>query len=250
MALMCTECMVDFFYNPVKISMVVISLLLAIIFLLLARRKDIAIKKKLWFMYSHIFFVVFPFVFYLFFRGCETYFATCNKLKPILIMIGLTSFIAIIIGLILAPILFIQNYKRRAIAINIEWIREFIDTNSMSLNIKPRLFFVDIAKPLAFSISFLKPKIFISIGLMDLLTKKELEAVLLHEFAHIKNKTSLFKISSFLTNIISPLARFTTCFDELNKEEKKADMFAIESQKTSRYINSAKKKFEIFENGE
>ena len=82
--------------------------------------------------------------------------------------------------------------------------------------------------------------------LENLLSKKEIVAVLLHEIAHIKNRTSVFKIASFFTRIVSPLARFTTFSEELSKEESRADDFAFEIQKTYRHINSAKRKIDRY----
>lgn len=246
--MVCTECVTDFFYNPVKLSIVLISFSLAIGTFFLFRKKNLSLNKKLGLMYSHIFFFVFPFVFYAFFRGCETYFSSCNKLKPILIMIGLTSFIAVILGLLIAPILFIISYKRKSVNYNLGWAKNFIERYSEILDIKKSsLFIVDLAKPMAFSISLLRPKIFISIGLMELLTKKEIEAVLLHELGHIKNRTSLFKFGSFFTSVISPLARFTTFSDDLDKEERRADGVVVGVQKTSKYLNSAKEKIGLFD---
>ncbi|MEK6808302.1 MAG: M48 family metalloprotease [Nanoarchaeota archaeon] len=198
-------------------------------------------------MYIHIFFFVFPFVFYLFFRGCESYFSSCNKLKPLLIMILLTSLITVIIGLISAPILFIKSYKRRAVKTNIKWIENFIITSAKNFAIKqPRLFIVDTAKPIAFAVSLFKPKIFISIGLIELLTKMEVEAVLLHELAHIKNKSSMLKFWSFFTKLFSPFAMFSTFYEELGKEEVLADTTAISVQKTSKHLDLAKKKIDEY----
>ena len=247
MDIVCTECMMDFFYNPVKLGIVLISLGMVIVTFFLLRKKGFGMNKKLGLMYSHIFFLVFPFVFYIFFKGCQTYFNECNKLKPIFVMIGLTAFIAIVLGLIIAPILFIKSYKKRTIKFSANWLMNIMENISRTAGIeKPKLFFVDMAKPVAFSISMIKPKIFVSVGLMELLSKKEIVAVLLHEIAHIKNRTSVFKIASFFTRIVSPLARFTTFSEELSKEESRADDFAFEIQKTYRHINSAKRKIDRY----
>ena len=73
------------------------------------------------------------------------------------------------------------------------------------------------------------------------LSKKELESVILHEIYHVKNSSSLFKFSTFFIRL-SPLATFTSFIEDLNKEEKDADNFAIKFQNTSKYLNSSKLK--------
>ncbi len=246
--MVCYECTVEFFYNPVKMSIVLISISLAILSFIFLVRKSLTLNQKLALMYAHIFFLVFPFVFYTLFKGCQAVFSACSQLKSIIMLVGITSVIAVLIGLLIAPILFIRSYKRRAINLNIKWIENFTSKYSEILDIKsPRIFIVDIARPIAFSVSLFRPKIFVSVGMLEILSRKETEAVLLHEMAHIKNRTPLFKLSSFFARIISPLARFTTFADVLSKEEERADNFAIDAQKTYRYIHSAKQKIEKFD---
>ena len=85
--------------------------------------------------------------------------------------------------------------------------------------------------------------IFVSKKLLSILNRKELEAVLLHELAHISSKSSVFKVSAFLMNF-SPLSIFNSFGGDLTLEEKKADEFVIKMQKTNRHLLSAKRKME------
>ncbi len=247
MPLVCYECTMQFYYNPVKMSIVLISIALAILTFIFLLRKSLTLNQKLALMYGHIFFLVFPFVFYSLFKGCQAIFSACSQLKSIILLVIITAAIAMMIGLLTAPILFIRSYKKRAINLNIKWIENFTSIYSKILAIRqPKMFIVDIAKPLAFSVSMLNPKIFISVGMLELLSRKETAAVLLHEMFHIKNRTPLFKFSSFFARVISPLARFTSFSDVLDNEEKNADSYAVEMQKTSRHILSAKKKIDNY----
>ncbi len=78
--------------------------------------------------------------------------------------------------------------------------------------------------------------------MFELLNKLELEAVLLHEIGHIKNKSSWNNIATKILRRASPLAHFSLTESKLNKEEVLADEFVIQEQDTARYLFAAKKK--------
>ena len=105
----------------------------------------------------------------------------------------------------------------------------------------PNIYIIDKAKPVAFSFKSFKSAIFISVGMLDILNKKEIQAVLLHELAHIKQKSSIMKFSSSLLRL-SPLSVLARFHHDTGKEEHEADMFAIRTQGTPKYIRSAKSK--------
>jgi len=232
-----------FFQSPLKLGIVLGSFILSIIALTLLLKKDWSSNKKLMLIYSHIFFLVFPFVFYTLFRGCVTMFQSCSKIVPIAILLGISGGASLIIGLLVAPLLFIKKYQSKSIVMKNGHLISFMNNIVKKFNIyKPILYIIDTAKPIAFSLSIVKKKIFISIGLTDLLTKKEMEAVLLHELGHIRDKSSTLKFSTLLMKHLSPLSMFTPLIEELNHEEIKADIFAIKTQRTDQYLKSAKKK--------
>jgi beta-lactamase regulating signal transducer with metallopeptidase domain len=118
-----------------------------------------------------------------------------------------------------------------------------VDTTAKRLGIKsPKIYLVDKAEPVAFSFSNISPRIFITVGLTELLKPKELQAVLLHELGHIKHKSSFLKFTSALLRLFMPLSSFHSLHPELQREEKEADKVAVSIQGTDRYLLSAKEK--------
>ncbi len=102
----------------------------------------------------------------------------------------------------------------------------------------PEVYVFDSQKPKAFTIH---KNIFASVGLFDLLSLKEQEAVFLHEIGHIVSGSNWRKFSCTILKMFSPLAAFTPC--HASNEEKEADAFAARLQRTTRFLNSAKRKF-------
>jgi len=75
---------------------------------------------------------------------------------------------------------------------------------------QPSLYSLNEATPIAYSITNIKPAIFLSVGICELLNKKEMQAVLLHELYHIKNKSSIWKFSLNQIKMFSPLSSFSS----------------------------------------
>ena len=105
---------------------------------------------------------------------------------------------------------------------------------------KAALLVSDQAHPFAFSI---KRNIMISVGMFELLSKKELDAVILHELGHIRRNASLRKVGASLIRHMFPQA-FSAV---VNQEEALADAFAIQIQKTDRFLKSARRKIDNYE---
>ena len=245
--MVCSECTFSFFYDPVKVGIIVASLATSIFSFFMAKKSNLPTNKRLIFIYAHIFFLIFPLTFYIFFRGCQLIYDYCSEFKTLMLILSFTAVTAFAAALVFAPILFIMRYTKRSLVIKNQPLHRFIAEHSRKLRIKnPMIYLVNIAKPIAFSFSDVKSKIFISVGLTDLLSKRELEAVLLHELKHIKNRSSLLKFSTFFMKFISPLAWFTALHKELNNEEMKADNYAARAQKTKRHLENAKRKINEF----
>lgn len=106
------------------------------------------------------------------------------------------------------------------------------------VRIPAQLFVVDNAKPVAFTLS---KNVFVSVGMFESLSKKELEAVLLHELAHVKDNSAWTKFSMNFVRLFSPVAWFSNnnC---VKREELRADAFAVKMQGTNKFLLSAKKK--------
>tara|TARA_B100001971_G_C18169467_1_gene526217 strand:+ start:378 stop:1160 length:783 start_codon:yes stop_codon:yes gene_type:complete len=244
----CIECSLSFFYDPFKMGLVIVSLTLALIFfIILKTEKNLSFKKKLSIMYAHMFFLLFPFVFFALFQGCQTLFHNCSQWSKIISLLLITGGISLALGVFTGPILYVQKYKKKTIDSGQHWIHNFTEQESKKIKIDtPEIHIIDDAKPKAFSVKYLKAHVFVSLGLIDLLTKKEVEAVLLHELAHVKNRSSFLKYSANLLKMISPLARFTTLQYDTNKEERLADRFASTQQKTAKFLARARKKINDF----
>ncbi len=244
----CVECVATFFSNPINMVLTVGPLLVSAILLLVFKlSKGLSFKKKLGLIYAHIFTLVFPFVFYLLFKGCEQVMSSCSQADKTISLLLITGGISLAIGLSVTPLLFIRRHMRNAVRDRNVNLNSCIKKYSAILGIKaPSIYLINDAKPLAFSVKYFKASVFLSIGLVELLSRKEVEAVLLHELAHIKNRSSMLKWSINLLKLVSPLARFTTFHHELTKEELKADSFAIQTQRSDKFIISAKSKINQF----
>lgn len=197
-------------------------------------------KNKSWFIISHILFLIAPFIFIANQINCSLglvsgLLAFCTKIITELIMYFVPT--AIIISFITGYWIIPLFYKR---AFNAKrHNNDLVDKYARLLKLKIDFYLMDIAKPLAFS---LKKSVFVSVGMFEILNKKELEAVLLHEIGHVKNNSSLNKFTALFARIATPMASFSIVEHKIKNHEKIADDFAIKSQKTEKYVNSAREK--------
>ncbi|MEW6062821.1 MAG: M48 family metalloprotease [Nanoarchaeota archaeon] len=236
---MLVQSIITFFSEPSKLVTFVISLSLAVV-VFAKIRKTKSIKNKILLTYLHLFLLFFPLIFFAFSLSCDMgllngFIYHCSiALTKIIIYGAIASMIGVmILGYLIIP----KLYQKKAKEIKNNVINETIKKYAKRLKISmPKLYLINLAKPLAFST---KNMVFLSAGLTNLLTKKELEAVLLHELSHIKNSSSMLKLSKFLIRF-SPFSNFTVFNEELNKEEVIADSIAIKLQGTQKYLNSAK----------
>lgn len=247
---MCTECSLAFFLTPLKAGIVALSFLISAAALVALRQlKTSGTKQRLTLLYVHVFTFVFPFLFYLFFRGCNSYFSGCSHARAIVAMLGLTGLIATLLALALAPFILINRYSRKSVLVGKRhWSVDFVKKHADAIMVSaPQIFFVDDAAPLAFSFSFIRPKIFLSMGLFDILGRKEIEAIILHELAHVKRRATYVKLSAHMARLLSP---FSMLADFLGRsgttEESAADDMAVSVQGTSSHLDSAKRKIMQF----
>lgn len=106
---------------------------------------------------------------------------------------------------------------------------------------QPEVKFLTDQEPLAFTSGLFKPKIYISDGLIDALTAKELEAVILHEYAHVKRKDNLAIFSMlFLRDFLFmlPLAHFLFRI-YIREKENAADDYVVGEIKDPSTLASA-----------
>ena len=239
-----------FFLSPVKSAIVALSFGIAIAALIMLKRlKTASTRQRLSLLYVHVFAFVFPFLFYAFFRGCQSYFSGCSQAKAIVTMLALTAFISTIIASAVAPLVFVKRQARKSTLVNNSHWNRFVARHAEALSIRqPRMFVLNTATPVAFSFSFLSSKVFLSAGLFDILSRKELEAVVLHELAHIKNGASLMRLSGHVARLLSPFARLANFLggSAIAEDELAADTFAANVQGTILHLEAAKRKIIIF----
>ncbi|MEW6722546.1 MAG: M48 family metalloprotease, partial [Candidatus Micrarchaeota archaeon] len=108
------------------------------------------------------------------------------------------------------------------------------------------VYVTDKGKPFAFSYGGYKRWIVVSQGMIDILSGKELEAVLLHEYGHLTNNSSLYKTSGWFFSKVPLLRAFFDAGVLEDEEERGADAFAARLQGTGRFLNSAKRKMESY----
>jgi Zn-dependent protease with chaperone function len=241
----CTECISSFFFTPWKLGMVLVAVALSIIFFALMKREH-SIQKKLLYLYAHLFSAVFPVLFYTFYRGCTSLLNQCKTIPPVLLLILLTGLITAVLAMTIGPIIFLRKYTQNSIQTSIA--EKFFKRSTKKLQIsRPELIIVNQQDPLAFSIAYWKARIFISVGLIELLSQKELEAVLAHEMGHIQRRSSVLKFSASLFRMISPLRSFASFHSELNDEEYLADEVAVTLQGTKKHIVTARRKIIEYE---
>lgn len=230
-----------------KVFLSVLSITFAtIIVLALKKYNNMSTKTKLFLIYSHLVFLFFPLVLLTTNFACGALCMSCyNKtLNLIIYALPSTLLLSTLAGFIVIPSFYMMSNKKREI--KSKDILSFVRSQSKGLGIKtPKLYAIDKAKPIAFSFRSYKSAIFLSIGLLDIMKKKEIEAVILHELSHIKQKASAMKLSSHIMKF-SPMSVLARFHHDSSEEEKTADGYAIKIQGTERYIISAKQKVERF----
>lgn len=222
-------------FSQQKIALLIVSLSLAGISLVIARQ-SINPRRKLILLRTNIFFLFAPLIFIALTWECGMSFLSCEPMK-ILVSLPAAILVSYLAGNILLPLLYIKT-------LNVKPLNHMlINKLTKILGAKPHLYSIDKQEPVAFARSLHKPSIYISIGLLDLMTRKELEAVLLHEAYHIKVRSPELKFSSIFSKFVSPLSWLCNVKAD---DELEADKFAASLQGTSHYIKSARKKTKNF----
>lgn len=247
---MCTECTIAFFLSPLNSGIAVFSFAIAVAALVMLRRlKTATTKQRLSLLYVHVFAFAFPFLFFAFFRGCQAYFTGCSQAKAIATMLGLTALISTIIAAAVAPLVFVKRQAGKGRLLESRQWNAFVARHAETLSIKqPKIYVLNTAAPVAFSFSLLSSKIFLSAGLFDILSRKEIEAIMLHELAHIKNRASVMRLSGHVARLLSPFARLANFLgiSSIDADEDAADSFAAQVQGRTRHLDRAKAKIKGF----
>lgn len=237
-----------FLSNPVYFTLTFSSFFFAIMILLFLRSSGVSSRKKILLIHAHLLLLLLPLALFSVTIPCMmTGMVWCDLtilqalIRSLLILMPLTLFS----GLVLLPRLFSSSSRNQ----RVRGGPLFKQVKNLSEKMKirnPLLFITDNAKPVAFSFSGIRnSSIFLSMGMTEILNRKELEAVILHELAHIKARTPTLKLSSLLLRF-SPFSILKLFSSDLNEEERKADEFAIRTQGTDRHIISVKRKMMEF----
>jgi len=228
--------------TPHMLAIFIGSLLLALLFYLLFR-KTAPIHRKVTYLYLHILFIFLPFIFSALMWKCLMPVVACSP-KMVIYLASLGAGGTLLLSFITLP--YIYNWASNSKEIKEGEIKDFVRDQSHAIGIRePKVYAVEDIKPCAYSITNIRPSIFVSVGLCELLGRKEMEAVLFHELYHIKQKTSFWRFSINTLRIFSPLSSFITTDDAMNKEEREADNFAVLQQGTKKYLRLAKSKINV-----
>ena len=243
-------CFAGLALDPSKLLLSVLSLSLALVFLFLLHR-PLSNTSRISLLYAHLASLFFPAVLLTTQTTCGLLcISLCSNptslLPLVLLSLPTTLLLSFLSGSLLLPLLFLRTHKK----ISSGWLVRFVRSSSVRLSIRPpSLFLIDKASPVAFSFRHLRSAVFLSVGLCDILSRKEVEAVLLHELAHLKRSTSALRLSLVLFRF-SPLSLLIR-FHHLNhNEEQEADRLAAAIQHTSVYLSSARKKIQAYERRE
>ncbi len=241
-------CFAGFVIDADKLLLMASSFSFAIITLLILSKFKLSTKAKVGLIYSHLISLFFPFVVLTTTAACSVGCMPCanNLANLVALALPTTLLLSTIASFFVIPG-FYMFFNKKAEIKNTHLLK-FVKEYSARIKIHiPKVYIIDNANPIAFSFRSFKPMIFVSAGLTELLNKKEIEAVLLHELGHLKRKASVLTMSVSILRFFSPLSLLARFHHDSNAEEAYADKFAIRAQKTDRYIRSAKRKIDEFE---
>ncbi|HLC32240.1 MAG TPA: M48 family metalloprotease [Candidatus Nanoarchaeia archaeon] len=225
------ESVFAFATNPEKMTFVVLSLLTSVVLLLLWKY-----TSKTALLYAHLGFALAPLFYFASSINCKLGliqsllgFCTAIVAKGILYILPLTMIGAFLLGIFVVPRFYLHQGK--------ELKSDSFSKLCKKTKIAAKLYVLDKATPVAFAFA---DKIFVSVGMFESFSSKEIEAVLLHELYHVKQNSSWTKFSSGFVHAFSPFASFFS--NSVKQEERKADAFARKVQKMGKYLGSARKK--------
>lgn len=225
----------------IRAFLMILSFSFAAFSFLLLRRQVFTTRSRLFLIYTHLASLAFPPILFATHFGCIAMCLSCATSLTSLLALALPFTIGAtaLTGFVVIPTFFTYANRTRRMG---GWMFSFVSRQTRRLGIgNPKIYLLDRAEPVAFSFRTVRSAIFLSVGLTELLNKKELQAVLLHELAHIAHKASVTKISELLLRF-SPFSLLRSFSRSDDAEERRADAFAANAQGSSRWLNSAKRK--------
>ncbi|MBI5035821.1 M48 family metalloprotease [Candidatus Micrarchaeota archaeon] len=232
-----------FLSDGTKMTLVGASLFVALALVLASRNNAFSARAKTAFLYGHLAFLLFPIVFFAASLTCkELGMCEVSLTRSLLFTIPIAAILALAGGLFVVPLL----HRARGLpadARTLKMVRSCAREMGMAA---PDVLVVDSGKPEAYSVRGLKPTIFVSVGMLEVLSKKELEAVVIHELCHLKEDSHALKNVAVFLGSFYPraMAALMSPSAMISAEENKADGQAVISQKTAAHIRAAKSKIE------
>mgnify|MGYP001568946792 CR=1 FL=1 len=114
----------------------------------------------------------------------------------------------------------------------------------IKLHLTDKTYLIENEKQFAFCLGVRHPKIYVSTGIVSLLTSEELEAVLLHERYHLHNRDALTMLTASIGESLLPFFPLLSDFLRNFRVEReiKADAEAIAGQGSEKHLISVLKK--------
>lgn len=136
----------------------------------------------------------------------------------------------------------IQRFRKRLLSKQV--INAQLGVLEEKLDLKGSIVVIKDAKPQAFCFGIRNPKIYVSIGLLQLTSSQELEAVLRHEKYHLEHKDSLTMLLGSITASLFPFFPVLTdlVYQYRIKRELSADQAVTESMTNASSLVSVLKK--------
>lgn len=124
-----------------------------------------------------------------------------------------------------------------------------VEKLSNELDLQNKVLICQNNHPFAFCFGFINPKIYLSTGLVKILSKKEIEAVLRHENYHLKNKDAMV---GFFATIAQSLFPFLPIISDIAKHHRiqneiAADKSATMAMRSSKPLISVLRKIVAYE---
>ncbi len=230
----------DFLSQPLYVVLTLTALILAFASFTLARRDTFSAGKRLLLLYVHLALLITPFALLSYSVGCSVPAYDCSAKSLIysvpILLSGIVA-VASVIGFAAGPKLYARALGAK------RWNGTRAIRQTLHGHPRVTLHTIDTGKPQAFSHG---NHIYLSIGMIETLTPKELEAVVLHELGHVTHRSSWLKAGRLVTRFVSPLAHFSDWNATLNAEEHYADRYAVSAQGTTKYIERARAKVSEF----
>ncbi len=223
-----------FVQDEFKVALVGISLAASFLVLFLAKRGGPSARRQSIFMHLHLAFLLFPFVLLAISLTCQQAgLCAVGVTQLALLSIPLAVAAALFAGLVLIPLAHRLRGKLER-----GWMQSFIQVHGGGADV----FLFGSSRKTAYSVAGLKPAIFVSSAMNAALSRKQLQAVLLHELAHIRRGSQPLKTVALFLAKFSPLRALVAIPAIVRQEEAFADGFARKVQGTNRHLENARRR--------